>query len=138
MVMLTKLLTILMTVVFVGAAGEFSKGNTVILSASSESQIKAWASDKGTSSRVLKFNGGGKEVIVLLVDTASGLTRENIYVYFLEGSEWHLCLLRLTNGKVEVEKTDKSLVFKNPKGTVLVVQPFDSTHHAATEGLSRP
>ena len=129
--MRTQLISLLLAASVVCAAGEPTKTMNVILSASSESQIKEWASDKGTSSRVLKFKGGGKDVIVLLVDTASGLTRENIYVFYLEGSEWHLCLLRPTNGQVEVENSGKALVFKNLKGTVLVEQPFASMRHLA-------
>ena len=131
--MRTELISFLLAAFVVCAAGEAPKTMNVILSASSESQIKEWASDKGTSSRVLKFKGGGKDVIVLLVDTASGLTRENIYVFYLERNQWHLCLLRPTNGQVEIENSGKALVFKNPKGAVLVEQPFASLRYLAAD-----
>ena len=101
----------------------------VILHASSESQIKRWAADQGTSSRVLKFSGDGKDVIVLLEDIASGITRENIYVFYLERNEWYLCLLRVTDGHVDVENSGTALVFKNSKGSVLVEQPFASMRY---------
>lgn len=103
----------------------------LILIGTSESQLKEWAAKNGTSSRFLRFKNEGKDVLVLLVDIASGLTRENIYVYYQERNQWHLCLLRLTNCRVEVVNTGKALVFRNPKGGVLVEQPFNSMRYLA-------
>lgn len=102
------------------------KSFDLMVKASNEAAIKDWAANRGTSSRLLKYKEHGKSVIVVLVDTASGSIRENIYVYFLEGSDWHLCLLRTSNGAVEVENNGKSLIFRNNKGQLLVEQPFDS------------
>lgn len=124
--MRTQLTALLLAISCLCSAGEKATTMNIILGASNESQIKEWARDNGTSSRILKFKGDGRDVIVLLVDTASGLIQEDIYVFYFEKDAWNLCLLRLTNGKVEVEATGKKLVFKNPKGTVLVEQPFAS------------
>jgi hypothetical protein len=129
--MRTKLIIILLIIGFASFADNELKTTEIILSAPTEVQIKKWADDKGTSSRILKFKGDGKDVIVLLVDTASGTTRENLYVYYMEANIWYLCLFRVTNGQVYTENSGKTLVFRNKKGEVLAEQPFVSMRHIA-------
>lgn len=94
--------------------------------AKSDKEIELWAASQGTSYRSLRYDDNGKKLLVVLIDSGSGVITEDIYVFFQEQTVWYLGVARFTNEEVRVEKTKSSLRFISIAGDLLVDQPLAS------------
>jgi len=70
---------------FATAAASADSGHLdVLYNAPTDAAVEKWAHARGTGSRIKKFDLDGKEIIVALVDSCSGLACESIYVFVRE------------------------------------------------------
>ena len=71
------------------------------------------------------IEANGKKILYVLLDSGSGITQLNIYLYTYEHNEWKLFLIRLTNtSKVNINVKDDTLIIKSKAGKILVQQPI--------------
>lgn len=109
-------------------AADFS----IPLSARTKTELQTWAQKGSNSAQFIELAPVHKQVLVILADVGSGLTRENIYVYTYEKDQWHLVLVRFTSTKVRVELGKEDIVFYAPDGMILLKQPIASIQSFAT------
>ena len=131
--MRTQLIAVTILALAINAYADSLKTMDIITRADDVSQIKQWASKQGTSSRAVTYKMGGLDVLVLLIDTASGSVQEDIYIFYFERDHWRLSLARYTKAEVKVEKTKDAIVFKNAQGKVIVEQPFNTLRASTSE-----
>lgn len=107
---------------------------SLLQTAKTASEIAEWGKKHAFAVRVFDYEETGKKLLVLLADAGSGVYRDRIYLYLFERSEWSLVLVRYTNTKVTIDKTETSLVFRSKSGAILLEQPFESIQLSFTKG----
>lgn len=112
--------------------GYAMKDNTsipLLYSAKTKGEITEWAKDNYGPSKIIPLTVDNKKALVVLGDTAFGLSRLliHVYIYSQISKQWDLFLLRHTNtSDVSVRVEDGNILFLSKSKKVLFIQPIDT------------
>ena len=93
---------------------------------SSETELRDWGSSQLGGATFQKIKIGDKELLAILIDSGSGVSRMGAYVYVREASSWKLLLVRLTNSwtlELVADSDQKNLVLRSKQGQVYATIP---------------
>ena len=96
--------------------------------ADSKEEILAWGEDTYGSCQVFECTNGGNDAIVLLIDTASGVYDDDIYIFGKSKGikKWRFVLYRPTAVQVKMYQENDKLIFKTVTDDVILEQSLDA------------
>ncbi len=125
-----------MSLFSIGCEAMANESNVLIYGARSKDDIIKWAREKyhfGTGFGIvyndILLDVNGKEFLVLLADSASGVRKVviHLYAYSEESKTWELLLIRWTNtSEVKVAVKENNVMFWSKENELLFMQPAGS------------